>query len=204
MQEQQTHHGGKKGKSQSPRTPSEWLERWNGSLEVLGHKLYDLRDARDMYDTYIKIIFSNNQLKHNTFLVLVEEMYLNYMLVGIRRLDDCDARSNSLRHLITEILGHKEYLPRRATEPQHDDLCQLCNACAKARSIVDKHLAHTDRNAPQITLCYEEMNATVDGLLALWRKYCELVNGTAWFRPEPHGWEQIFNKPFRQQSALSE
>lgn len=175
------------------------------SLEVLGHKIYDLRDARDMYDTYIKIVFSNNQLKHNTFLVLVEDMYLNYMLVGIRRLDDPNARSNSLRHIIKEILDHKEHLPPvRATAPQHDDLCQLCNACAKARLIVNKHLAHTERNAPQITLCYEELNTTVNGLLALWKKYCELVKGTAWSRPEPHGWERIFDKPFKQQSGRAE
>lgn len=216
----------KKVKLRWPCTPRGWLTRWNKSLDVIGHKVYDLRDARDMYAAYSAIIFNNRQLdKRNEFLVLIQDMYLSYMLVMIRTLDDTDLRSHSLYNLIEEVLDHAEHLskdwyvgqyrpqlrdigretyerdwgkgPYPSTSRIRNDLFRLKRDCGKARSIVNGYLAHTARRRCRTTLSYREMDAMVDSVCELWRKYCLLVHGTAWDRPAAHGWERIFERPLR-------
>ena len=215
----------KKKKLRWPSTSRGWLNRWNKSLDVIGHKIYDMRDARDMYATYSSVIFSNSGLdKRNAFLVLIQDMYLNYMLVMIRTLDDTNLCSYSLYNLIEEVLDHGEHLSKDwyvgQYNPQlkdigrriyeHDwgkgasplksrirkDLIRLRRDCRKARSIVNKHLAHTARRRRKTSLSYTDMNTTIDSVCELWRKYCLLVHGTAWERHPRRGWDHIFEKPF--------
>jgi len=215
----------KKGRLRCPATRRGWLNRWNRSVDVIGHRIYDLRDARDIYNAYCRIILDNPQLdKSNEFLVLIEDMYVSYMLVMIRTLDDTDLRSYSLYNLIEEVLDHGKHLskqwyvgkykPRlkgigretyerdwgRGQYPSRirirKDLSRLKRHCRKARSIVNKHLAHTAKKRRRMTLSLEEVNAMVDVVCELWRKYCLLIHGTAWDRPAPHSWQCILEKPF--------
>lgn len=216
-----------KSKLRWPRTSRGWLNRWDRSLDVIGHKVYDLRDATKMYATYIAAIFDNHQLdKRNEFLVLIQDMYLSYMLIAIRTLDDTDLRSHSLYNLIEEVRDHAEHLskdwyvglytpklrnigrktyechwgkgPHPAISRIRKDLSHLRCDCAKARYIVNKCLAHTARRRHRATLNFEELDSMVNSALELWRKYCLLIHGTAWERPAHHGWERVLDNPLRR------
>jgi hypothetical protein len=222
----------KKTKLRWPSTRRGWLNRWKKSLEVLEEQVHRLRDAKDMYNAYTKIVFDNPQLdKSNEFLVLIEDMYLNYMLIGIRRLDDRDFRSHSLYNLIEEIFDRREHVSKAwyirqykrqlkstakkayertwgtglypAKSRLRADLCRLKRDCGTARRIVNKYLAHTGRRRHKMTLSFEETNALVKNIHEMWHKYWSLVAVTCWACSEAHGWERIFDKPFRHQSAFS-
>ena len=224
-----------------PETQDDWLARWEKSLDVLGNKVYDLRDAREMYNYYVGVVFANPHVdRRNAFLVLIENMYFAYMLVGLRTLNDKDSDSHSLHNLINEVLNHRKQVSREwriqsiqshyhdnptagelvadgikpAYEQQwggepyppacliQDDICRLNGACEKARSIVNKTIAHMDiahmnRELPPLTLEWStEVDAAISTVLGLWQKYCLLINGTVWTRAAPpDGWQKIFDTP---------
>jgi hypothetical protein len=210
---------------QQSSTQCDWLARCCESLDIIGRRIYDLRDARDMYETYTGIVRSNPQVHGNVFLELLDEMYVTYMLIGIRSVRDTDRRSHSLYNVIKEVCDRRECLSKKWFVDRHrpecaddaerrfeenwgnggfpaehvltNDLSLLDAACKKARQICNEYLAHNDRRRQNITLDLEKMRPDVDTILHLWRKYCDLVRGTAWSRDPPYAWEQVFDKPWR-------
>jgi hypothetical protein len=216
----------KKAKCQWPSTQREWLDRWKLSLNKLEEVVFDLKNAKFIYSTFNKIYFDNPHLDPaNELLVLIEDMYLTYVFVNIRKLDDTCLDSFSLYNLIEEVLDNTDQLSKKwyisglnpglackATEwyeedwgTEHSpakaivkcDLRSLKNTCKKARYIVNKFIAHSDRSAPSCGFNIQELHNTVDTVFNLWQKYRRLILGSCLPYDPPAGWEQILDKPIR-------
>jgi len=217
-----------KSKRRWPFARRGWLARWRASLKVIEQTVCELRDARDMYSTFNTVVFGNPKLdKSNEFLVLIEDMYHNYLLVKLRTLGDTNFRSHSLYNLIEEVLDHtdrvsKEWFISRwrsslvhkgrqtfaddwgggrypARRRLRADLSRLKCACRNARSIVNRYIAHTDRTRRKLILDHIQMNEAVDTVYELWQRYCRLVCGSVPNSDSPTGWERVLNEPIRKQ-----
>lgn len=184
-----------------------------------------LRDDRDVYNEYHGIVRDNPDLdKSNEFLVLIEAMYFSHILVALRRFDDRDARSHSIRNLIAELREHRERITKEwfvGQYPQEsraiaerdwvpfsgagpclcervlrEDLGSLTEACRNIRPIVNKHIGHTDRKRSRLQVSYREINQAVDTVCDLVVRYYRLLYAQEPSWPSPRAWAHIFKRPW--------
>ena len=220
-------HEAKKLKLQWPATQEDWIQRWRESLKVIAEKATQLRNDRDVYNTYRKIVLNPELDKSNEFLLLIEDMYISHVLTGVRILDDQDTRSHSMYNLIAEITYHDqqitkdwvlaEYGKKMRSFAEDDytrnwgadqypdknrlqnDLCQLTISCRNLRDICNKYIAHTDRERPELKLEYREINEAIDVVYELAERYYLLLFAAPWAGSSVDPWTDIFEIAWNRQ-----
>ncbi len=200
----QKRHEDEKKRGNWPTTQDGWVDRWREALNVIANEADKLREDRDIYNTYRRIVLNNPRLdKRNEFLVLVEDMYISHALIGIRKFDDRDPQSHSMYNLIAEIIIHHDQItkswfvgqydpelrqnaeknydrdwgsgPQPDKEKLRDDLCSLVISCSKIREICNKYIAHIDREQPRLGVTYSEIDKAIDVIYGLSERYYLLL-----------------------------
>lgn len=79
------------------------------------------------------------------------------------------------------------------------DLVALTDVGDSVRHYVDKHVAHADASAPEVTLTLGDIHDAIDVIGRLFSKYSNLLTGVAWASLVPaiqHNWKAAFAVPW--------
>lgn len=203
--------------------------RWCRAIEndILDQYKYD----KLIYEEYLKIIESNKSIQsppdfHNWCC----QNYGKSLLLYIRKLSDKDSRTYSIRKLIGDIAenhkivtqyaclscykGHHKqsilnywntnvgsnhkFIPKKIPL-QHIEQIKLLTK--KATTIVDKSIAHFDRNKRIRTIYFEEADKIIYNLVEILYFYSVLIGGhVACDTSNYHiayDWKAIFERPWK-------
>jgi hypothetical protein len=87
------------------------------------------------------------------------------------------------------------------------DLETLTKGAAKVKRYVDQHVAHADASPVGVTLTFAEVDAAIDGIGELFKKYSNLLTAGSYIELEAaiqHDWKAAFEVPWMRADAPNE
>jgi len=201
-------------------------QRWKRWLGHIREDITTLAVHRHIYREVTGMISANPRLQvPSSFYDWVRIAHVNDMTLGIRRLVDWDSRSISFIRLIEEIKDHPEVLTRRRyvalyrtglkrlghrdfdrfARPGRNEINPaliardrqaLVKAQERLRRFVNKHVAHRSRYPMRRLPTYADLDACVDPLEGLLKKYVLLLEAQGLTRVLPV-WQYDWKAPFR-------
>jgi hypothetical protein len=209
-----------------------WQRRLDESIrpEVVG-----MFHHRYVYRTVAEIINRHGELPPSSFFDLIRDTYAITQSVAVRRQAERSPRVISLGSLLDEIsrdavrLTREWYLTLYDADDQHyatrswdrgwfagpaghvdpdairGDLALLTQESERVRDYVDRHLAHYDRDPLAELPTFEDLNAAVDAIGDLFRKYNALLRAGSWPTLVPiaqYNWLAPFLEPWIRDEAL--
>ena len=170
-------------------------------MHMLGSKsfpervLEDLNEIRDEviwlatdHDIYWKVqhevIQCNARLLmiRSAFFDMLNDSYLYSAAMRVRRLVDKDSRTISLRRFLTELSGYPDLLKGQVREVELAELAadsdELDSVTSKVKNYVDQFVAHHDRSPVAKAPINKDLNAAIELLIRLLRKYYGVLAGS--------------------------
>ena len=158
-------------------------------LERALHELCEIRneviDLATDYDIYWKVqrdvIQRNPRLLmiRSAFFDMVNDAYAHSAAMRVRRLVDKDNRTISLRGLLNDLSKYPELLKGRVSEVElAADSKELDQATSKVKDYVDQFIAHHDRSPVATAPIHRELNAAIELLIRLLKKYYGVLAGS--------------------------
>ncbi len=204
------------------------IAKWHRWLEEINPQMRSLLWSRQIYNETLFVIRSNPLLpQRNSFLSAMQLWYEASALSGIRRQLKSSTQSISLVRLVEEIRDQSELLSRARWRTLHAtaafpeyadavfskyagnaecigraqvdaDLAALSRIALKCETFADKRLAHHDRGAEPELPTYENLDATLDNLNGLFKKYHVLVTtkSVSTETSIAYNWKSIFQQPW--------
>jgi hypothetical protein len=160
-----------------------------GFLERALHELREIRneviDLATDYDVYWKVqrevIQRNPRLLtiRSAFFDMLNDAYAHSAAMRVRRIVDKDNRTISLRGLLKELSKYPDLLKGRVSEVElAADSDELDRATSKVKDYVDQFIAHHDRSPVATAPIHRELNAAIELLIRLLRKYYGVLAGS--------------------------
>ena len=115
----------------------------------------------------------------SAYLEMVRGSYADAVSSRVRRLIDGDSRTVSLRKLLVELKGYPElFRDPLASKELESDIEELDRTTLKIKVFVDQHVAHHQRKPVAVAPTHGELNAAIDTLIAVLRKYYAILAGS--------------------------
>jgi hypothetical protein len=179
----------------------ELFKKWDDWLERILADIRELLVSQDIFWEVQKIIKANPRIHTpNTFNRWMARIYGNDAAAGIRRQQDIDDNSITLRRLLMEIQNKPQVLSRDRyvalykedmkklghlhfdkiigrgkdyidTEMVTEDLAQLEGKTKNIKKFVDKRIAHLDKHPHRELPTFKEVNDCLDLFKDLLQKY---------------------------------
>lgn len=189
-------------------SPAITHDRWCEWLTEIDADLTDLAVARHVWQTVNDIIARHSSMPPSLLFDVQARNYAAAQAVAVRRQVDRDSRSVTLARLLGEIQEAPEVLSReryvgmfdwgmqnigdsqfdewagnsgRHVDPAMvvNDLDALVGATDSIRHYVTKHIAHLDEHRGEVQLpTFNDLNAAIDVLFDLFRKYGVILTGS--------------------------
>ncbi len=209
------------GSQESDARYETWL-RW---LDVISRQTYTLFLYRDYWRGLAEITRANDRIPPSTIFEAFGVWYATTQAVAVRRQLDRDPRAISLANLIDSIARHPEVMTRSrhvglwgneefnsqananydrfagegkdTIDPArtNEDVERLATIATPVRGFVNTVVAHTDQRERSTTPTYEELNAAIDEIGELLKKYSSLLKATIVATVTPvhqQDWKQAF------------
>jgi hypothetical protein len=159
-----------------------FLERALPELREIRDEVVDLATDRDIYwKVQHEVIQRNSRLLmiRSAFFDMLNDAYSHSAAMRVRRLVDKDNRTISLRRLLEQLREYPDLLAGRVTEVElAADGAELDRATARVKDYVDQFIAHHDRSPIAGIPIHHELNAAIDLLVRLLRKYYGVLAGS--------------------------
>lgn len=156
-------------------------ERALAELLEIRSEVLDLATDKDIYWKVQKDIIQRNVRLltiRNPFFDMLNDAYAHATAMRIRRLVDKDNRTISLYRLLQELKGYPDLTGNELKQGElEQDIDALRNATAKVKDYVDQFVAHHDRTPTSSAPIYRELNAAIDLLIQLFKKYYGILQG---------------------------
>jgi hypothetical protein len=210
------------------------FKRWLRGVRVIKDAVYDLGHKRQIYREVTAIIDGNPKLHvPSAFYDWLHCAYITDVTMGIRRLVDWDKRTISFVRLMQDIEHHPEVISRRRFVSKYDHFLkkyghrdfekfskpgdefinpsivrrhrrELVMSQRKLRDFVNRHIAHTSKAKMRKLPTYKELDACVDLLGNLLKKYTLLIEQAALIHVVPeiqYDWKAPFRVPWISNAA---
>ena len=153
------------------------------------HELKEIRDevislATD-HEIYWKVqrevIQRNPRLLtiRSAFFDMLNDAYAHSAAIRVRRLVDKDSRTVSLRGFLTELSEYPDLLKGQVSGAELAvDSSELDRTTSKVKDYVDQFIAHHDRSPVATAPIHKELDAAIELLIRLLRKYYGVVAGS--------------------------
>jgi hypothetical protein len=157
------------------------LERALVELREIRNEIIDL--ATD-YDIYWKVqremIQRNPRLLtiRSAFFDMLNDAYAHSAAMRVRRLVDKDNRTISLRGLLKELSKYPDLSKGVSADELAADINELDQGTSKVKDYVDQFIAHHDRLPVATAPIHRELNAAIELLIRLLRKYYGVLAGS--------------------------
>lgn len=202
-----------------------WLETVKGEVSELVQAKHMFTEVREMISANPALQIDNSYYHY------LASSYASYAISGVRRQLKVDNQSISFARLLTEMANSPDLLTReyyvalyigsavkdladgdfdryadpggthiRASMPQQD-LADLKREAEKCEDYSDRRIAHRDRREPRQPPTYNEVDACIDHLNALYVKYFGLFHARHMDTLLPtwqYDWKYIFRTPWLQ------
>jgi len=159
-----------------------FLERALHELREIRNEVIDLATDRDIYwKVQHEVIQRNPRLLmiRSAYFDMLNDAYSHSAAMRVRRLVDKDSRTISLRRLLEELREYPDLLDGRVTEVElAADGVELDRTTAKVKNYVDQFIAHHQRSPIAEVPIHRELNAAIELLIRLLRKYYSLLAGS--------------------------
>jgi hypothetical protein len=157
-------------------------ERALHELAAIRGEVLDLATDRDIYwKVEQEVIQRNRRLLsiRSAYLDMVRGSYADAVSSRVRRLIDRDQQTISLRKLLVELKEYPKLLPEGfSPEELERDIEELDRTASKIKGFVDQHVAHHQRNPVAVVPTHSELNAGINTLIAVFRKYYAILAGS--------------------------
>jgi hypothetical protein len=208
-------------------TDDERWKRWTEWLETILEDVQNALIYRKIFAEVRAIIDANPRIqKASSFYEWMAGVYADSGLMAVRRQVDLDERSVSLARLLIDIRKSPQVLSRArfvalyrpemqgAAEREFDsyvgagaqhvdpkdvqtDLSALKKRTEDVEHYGTKRIAHLDEKGPTTVPTMGELEAALDLLRALLRKYMLLIRAVSYHEPEwVYDWKAIFREPW--------
>lgn len=159
-------------------------------LRIIRDEILDLATDSDIFCKFQKEVMQRNArlLKiRSPFIDMLNRSYVHATAARIRRLTDRHKDCISVAKLLEELQNHPVLLKRQlgvenmvnrvSREELEQDLMGLDAACCPVTDYVDKHVAHHDKRQRSALPKHRDVNAAIDKLIEIFKKYYALLNG---------------------------
>ncbi len=208
-------------------TDNERWEQWRTWLQTILEDVQGALINRTIFQEVRAMIDANPKIqKHSSFYEWMANVYADSGVMAVRRQRDTNARSVSLARLLKDVTGyphvlsrdrfvalyrrelqdvaHREFdrevgqgarhIDRRAVEA---DLEALRKATVDIERYGTKRIAHLDDAGPTNVPTFGELEATLELLRALLKKYMLLLLAVSYNDPVwTYDWKAIFREPW--------
>lgn len=185
------------------RPPTGKQGKWANWLEAIREDLATVEAARSIWRE-VRRAAADAAVPPTHFFLLYDHAYVVSQAVAVRRQAEVGSRVASLGALLNELVEFPEELSRdwfasryeepiiaalqwaevaQAGSPHVDvariqaDLTHLKSAASTTKGYVDQRVAHVDRRPKALPPTHAELDAALDTLTDLFRKYNALITG---------------------------
>jgi hypothetical protein len=159
-----------------------FLERSLLELHEIRDEIIDLATDRNTYWTVQHEVIQRNArlvTMRSPFFDMLNDAYAHAAAMRVRRLVDKDNRTISLRRLLEDLREYPDLLNGRIAESELvGDIEELSRGTSKIKDYVDQFIAHHDRTPDASAPIHRELNAAIDVLLRLFKKYYGVLEGS--------------------------
>lgn len=159
-----------------------FLERALHELREIRNEVIDLATDYDIYWKVQRDVIQRNPrllMIRSAFFDMVNDAYAHSAAMRVRRLVDKDNRTISLRGLLNDLSKYPELLKGRVSEVElAADSKELDQATSKVKDYVDQFIAHHDRSPVATAPIHRELNAAIELLIRLLKKYYGVLAGS--------------------------
>jgi hypothetical protein len=159
-----------------------FLERALHELREIRNEVIDLATDGDIYWKVQHEVIQRNPrllLIRSAFFDMLNDAYSHSAAMRVRRLVDKDHRTISLRRLLEQLREYPDLLAGRVTEVElAADVAELDRTTEKVKDYVDQFIAHHDRSPIAEVPILRELNAAIELLVRLLRKYYGILAGS--------------------------
>lgn len=160
----------------------EFREHALNELREIRHEVIDMATDHDIYWKVQREVIQRNPrllMIHSAFLDMLNGSYSHSAAMRVRRLVDRNNRTISLRGLLEELRKYPDLLNGQITDAElAADGDELDRATSKVRGYVDQFIAHHDRLPVAAVPIHGELNAAIELLIRLLRKYYGSLAGS--------------------------
>ena len=150
-------------------------------LREVRSEIVALATDRDIYwKVQHEVIHRNRRLLtvHSPYFDMLNDAYAHATAARVRRLVDKDKRTISLLRLLRQLVRYPDlFNETMSTEEVVQDADDLERATSKITDYVDQFVAHHDRTPVADAPIYRELDAVIDLLIAVFRKYYGVLAG---------------------------
>jgi hypothetical protein len=159
-----------------------FMERALHELREIRNEVIDLATDYDIYWKVQRDVIQRNPRLltiRSAFFDMVNDAYAHSAAMRVRRLVDKNNRTISLRGLLNELSRYPELLEGRVSAVElAADNKELDQATSKVKDYVDQFIAHHDRSPVATAPIHRELNAAIELLIRLLRKYYGALAGS--------------------------
>lgn len=158
-----------------------FLERALHELREIKDEVVDLATDDDIHwKVQREVIQRNHRLLmiRSAFFDMLNDAYSHSAAMRVRRLVDKDNRTISLRKRLEELKDYPELLDGKVADFElASDRDELDRVTSKVKDYVDQFIAHHDRSPIAEVPFHRELNAAIELLICLLRKYYSVLAG---------------------------
>jgi AbiU2 len=160
-------------------------------LKLIGEEIRDLAtDSHMFWQFHKEVVQRNGRLlrMQSPFIEMLSRWYVHATVARIRRLIDRRGGTASMARILVQLQNHPSLLVRSlgmegmvleiSREQVQRDLSELGNACAPVKNYVDQYVAHHDKKPDFDLPKHCEVNAAIDKLIEIFKKYHSLLAGS--------------------------
>ncbi len=182
------------------------LQKWERWLEAIRLQLQAVMRSRFILRETFALIRDNPSLPPSSFIYHhLRVWYGDHAIMALRRQVKEDRQSISLVRLLRDIEANAALLSDGHGKPLLGtkvaaDIHRLATVTASCERFADKRVAHHDRGKAPASPSYDELDAGLDELDTLFRKYYLLVTGKAMHSTTPFiafNWQKAFEHAWK-------
>jgi hypothetical protein len=159
-----------------------FLDRALVELREIRNEIIDLATDYDIYwKVQREVIQRNPRLLtiRSALFDMLNDAYAHSAAMRVRRLVDKDNRTISLRGLLKELSKYPDLSKGRVSADElAADINELDQGTSKVKDYVDQFIAHRDRSPVATAPIHRELNAAIELLIRLLRKYYGVLAGS--------------------------
>jgi hypothetical protein len=211
------------------------IEKWERWLEEIRQEIVTMYHHRHVYETMQEIVRRHGSLPPSSVFNFIRDTYGITQSVAVRRQAETREGVISIGALLTEIRSDPSRLTRARFVSLFDDddqsyanraweqgwfrgandhvsphavdadLTRLATASTKVRRYVNKHLAHRDQTPAKELPTFADLNAAIDTIGEVSKRYAALLTATDWITLVPiaqYNWLAPFLEPWIKDEAV--